>query len=130
MATQWSADGQWWWDGQRWIAAAQLRRPGASVPAPAPSRSLLTLGAFACLGLALSSYVVLSTPWFVFAPFTAGISIAVGRAVRHSLPKAERRDRAIADIGILLAVLPLAVVILGVFALQLILGYFIVTGNH
>jgi hypothetical protein len=130
MSTQWSADGQWWWNGQEWVAAARLRRPGASVPDVAPSALLLTFGAFACLGLALSSYLILLTSLLMLAPVPSIISISVGRAVRHSLPKTARRDRAVAGIGIILAALPLAVVILGVMVLQLIIAYVIITGNH
>jgi hypothetical protein len=130
MSTQWSADGQWWWNGQEWVAAARLRRPGASVPDVPVSPSLLTFGAFACLGLALSSYLILLTHLLMLAPVPSIISISVGRAVRHSLPKTARRDRAVAGIGIILAALPLAVVILGVMVLQLIIAYVIITGNH
>ena len=130
MGTQWSADGQWWWDGQNWIAAAQLRRPGASLPDAAPSPSLLTFGAFACLGLALSSYVILLTPLIILTPVTSIVSIAIGRAARHSLPKTARRDRAVAGVGIILAVLPLALIILGIVLLQLMLAYVMITGNH
>jgi hypothetical protein len=130
MGTKWSADGQWWWDGQKWLAAAQLRRPGASVLDIPPERSLLTLGAFACLGLALSSYVILLTPLVVLTPVTSIISIAIGRAAHHSLPKTAMRDRWIAGIGMLLAALPLAVIIFGIVALQLLIAYVMITGNH
>ena len=130
MRTQWSADGQWWWDGQKWVAAAQLRRPGASVPEAVPSRSLLTFGAFASLGLALSSYVILVTPLAVVVPVTSIVSISIGRAVRQYLPKTARRDRGIAGLGMILAALPLALIILAIVVLQLVLGYMIVTGKH
>ena len=130
MGTQWSADGQWWWDGQNWIAAAQLRRPSASLPGAAPSPSLLTFGAFACLGLALSSYLILLTPLIILTPVPSIASIAIGRAARHSLAKTARRDRAVAGIGIILAVLPLALIILGIVLLQLMLAYVMITGNH
>jgi hypothetical protein len=130
MSTQWSADGQWWWNGQEWIAAARLRRPGASVPDAALSPSLLTFAAFACLGLALSSYAILLTPLGVLVPFTSFISIAIGRAARHSLPKTARRDRALAGIGIIVAALLLAVFILGIMALQVMIVYVMITGNH
>ena len=130
MSTQWSADGQWWWNGQEWVAAARLRRPGASVPDAPVSPSLLTFAAFACLGLALSSYAILPTPLAILVPFTSGISIAIGRAARHSLPKTARRDRALAGIGIIVAALPMAVFILGIMALQVMIVYVMITGNH
>jgi hypothetical protein len=130
MGTQWSADGQWWWNGQEWVAAARLRRPGASVPDAAPSPSLLTFGAFACLALALSSYVILLTPLAILVPFTSIISIAIGQAARHSLPKTGRRDRVVAAIGIVVAALPLALIILAIMVLQLMIAYVMITGNH
>ena len=129
VATQWSADGQWWWDGQEWHPAAQMRRQTLSSE-PAPSPSLLTFGALACLGLALSSYLVLLSPFAIMAPVTSIISIAVGRAARHTLPKTAKRDRAIAMVGMVVAAIPLAVVIVGIIVLQLVLGYMIVTGKH
>jgi uncharacterized RDD family membrane protein YckC len=33
MRGQYSADGQWWWDGQRWVAAGQAGPAAAVVPA-------------------------------------------------------------------------------------------------
>jgi hypothetical protein len=130
MSTQWSADGQWWWNGQEWVAAARLRRPGASVPDAAVSPSLLTFAAFACLGLALSSYAILPTPLAILVPVTSIISIGIGRGARHSLPKTARRDRAVAGIGIIVAALPLAVFMLGIMALQVMIVYVMITGNH
>ena len=128
--TQWSADGNWWWDGQKWIAADQLRRPGAAAPAVAPpSRALLRFAAFASLGLALCSYVMLPSRLLGAAPPTAIIAIAVGRAARHSLPKTELLDRRIAGIGIILAILPLALVIAGIMILQVLIGYMMITGQ-
>src|SRR4030081_245424 len=99
MSTQWSADGQWWWNGQEWVAAARLRRPGASVPDAAGSPSLLTFAAFALLRLALSSSLLVPPPLAILVPFTSIISISIGRAARHSLPKTARRDRGIAGLG-------------------------------
>jgi hypothetical protein len=130
MSTQWSADGQWWWNGQEWVAAARLRRPGASVPDAAVSPSLLTFAAFACLGLALSSYLLVPTPLAILVPFTSIISISIGRAARHSLPKTARRDRGIAGLGVILAAMPLALIILAVMVLQLMFAYVMITGNH
>ena len=127
MGIQWSADGQWWWDGQKWQAVSQFHPQAASSNA-APSRSLLTFGAFACLGLALSAYLLL--PTFVLTPVASILSISIGRAVRHSLPKTARRDRRIAGLGMILAALPLAVIILGIIAIQLIFAYMFVTGKH
>jgi hypothetical protein len=116
---QFSADRQWWWTGTSWV-------PAASVPSP----SLLTGGAMACLGLALLSYVLLPTPLILAVPITSIFAISVGRAALNSLPKTATRDRWIAGIGILLAIVPLALIILGIIALMLFLGYTMVTGNH
>ena len=133
MSTKWSADGQWWWDGQQWLPARLLRRQPTSSdapPSPSPPRSLLTFGAAACLGLALVSYLMLPTPLLVFVPVTSIISIAIGRAARHSLPHTAKRDRAIALVGIILAALPLGLVIIGIVLLQLVLGFSMFSGNH
>jgi len=136
MRTKWSRDGQWWWDGQRWIAAAALRRPVATLPPPAPdalpapSPQLLTFGALACLGLALASYPLLFSHWALFGPPAEIIAIAIGRAARHSLPKTAMRDRGIAGLGMILAGLPLALIIIGILAIQLILLVVLVTGIH
>jgi hypothetical protein len=116
---QFSEDRQWWWTGTSWV-------PAASVPSP----SLLSGGAMACLGLALLSYVLLPTPLLIAVPFTSIIAINIGRAALNSLPKTSPRDRWIAGIGIILAILPLALIILGIIALMLFMGYTMVTGNH
>jgi hypothetical protein len=100
--------------------------PAASVP----SASLLRAAAFGCLGLAIVSYVLLATPFLIAVPITCILAIAVGRAALHSLPKTSSRDRWIAGIGIIAAILPLALIILGITVLTLILGYVMVTGNH
>jgi len=39
MSQQWSADGQWWWDGQAWIPAAQVQSQAAPSIPSATSRS-------------------------------------------------------------------------------------------
>jgi hypothetical protein len=116
---QFSADRQWWWNGTSWV-------PAASVPSP----SLLTAAAFGCLGLAIVSYVLVPTPFLIAVPITCILAIAVGRAALHSLPKTSTRDRWTAGIGIVLAILPLALIILGIIALQLLIGYMMLTGNH
>jgi hypothetical protein len=116
---QLSEDRQWWWTGTSWV-------PAASVPSP----SLLTGAAFACLGLALVSDVLLPTPFLLVVPVTSIIAINFGRGALNSLPKTSTRDRRIAVIGIILAILPLALVILGIIALMLFVGYVMVTGNH
>jgi hypothetical protein len=100
--------------------------PAASVP----SASLLTAAAFGCLGLAIVSYVLLPTPFLLVVPITCILAIAVGRAALHSLPKTSSRDRWIAGIGIIAAILPLALIILGISVLTLFLGYVMVTGHH
>jgi hypothetical protein len=115
---QYSADRQWWWTGTSWV-------PAASVPSP----SLLTVAALACVGLALLSYVLLLTPFLLFVPITCIFATAVGRAALHSLPKTSTL-RLIVGIGIILAILPLALIVLGISALMLFLGYMTLTGNH
>jgi hypothetical protein len=114
-----SEDRQWWWNGTSWVPAASV-----------PSRSLLNAAAFACLGLAVLSYVLIPTPFLLIVPITSIFAINCGRAALHSLPKTATRDRLIVRIGIGIAILPLALVILGIIALQLLLGYTMVTGNH
>jgi hypothetical protein len=84
----------------------------------------------ACLGLALLSYVLLPTPLILAVPITSIFAINVGRAALSSLPKTATRDRWIAGVGILLAIVPLALIILGIIALMLFMGYTMVTGNH
>jgi hypothetical protein len=119
LEPQFSADRQWWWTGTGWV-------PATSVPSP----SLLTASAFACLGLAILSYVLLPTPFLLAVPVTSIFAIAVGRAALHSLPKTSTRDRWIAGIGILFAIVPLALIILGIVALMLLIGYVMVTGHN
>jgi hypothetical protein len=116
---QFSEDRQWWWTGTSWV-------PAASVSSP----SLLTTSAWASLGLALLSYVLLPTPFLLVVPVTSIFAINIGRAALNSLPKTSTRDRRIAGIGIILAILPLALIILGIIALMLFMGYVMVTGNH
>jgi hypothetical protein len=115
---QFSEDRQWWWTGTNWV-------PAASVPSP----SLLTGAALASVGLALLSYVLLPTPLLLAVPVTSIFAISVGLAARKSLPKTSKRDRWIAGIGIVLAILPLALIILGIIALMVLLGYVTVFGN-
>ena len=116
---QFSADRQWWWTGTGWV-------PSASVP----SASLLTAAAFGCLGLAIVSYVLLLTPFLIAVPITCILAINIGIAARHSLPKTSKRDRRIAGIGMIAAILPLALIILGICVLMMLLGYMIVTGHN
>jgi hydrogenase/urease accessory protein HupE len=115
---QFSEDRQWWWTGTNWV-------PAASVPSP----SLLTAAALACLGLALLSYVLLPTPLLLAVPITSIFAINVGLAALKSLPKTSMRDRWIAGIGVVLAILPLALIILGIIGLMLFMGYVMVFGN-
>lgn len=95
-----------------------------------PSRSWVTFGAFASLGLALASYVILTTHWILLAPPASIIAIALGRGARRSLPSSATRDRRVALAGMILAVLPLGLIMLGMVAFTLLIGYSIVTGNH
>ena len=73
---------------------------------------------------------MLPTPLLIFVPVTSIVSIAIGRAARHSLPYTAKRDRAIALVGIILAALPLGLVIIGIVLLQLVLGFSMFSGNH
>jgi hypothetical protein len=118
IVQQYSEDRRWWWDGTRWL------------PVSAPARRLLTAGAFASLGLALASYVLLATHFAVLAPVTSILAIAAARAARHSLPATSKRDRRVAAIGMALAILPLALIILVIMVIQVVIGYSIVTGRH
>ena len=83
----------------------------------------------ACLGLALLSYVLLPTPFILAVPITSIFAINVGLAALKSLPKTSMRDRWMAGIGIILAILPLALIILGIIAIMLLVGYAMVFGN-
>jgi hypothetical protein len=130
VGTQWSADGQWWWDGQKWHTAASLRRPGASVQDVPLSPSLLTFGAFTCLGLALLSYLLLLTQLIALAPVTWIIAINIGHATRKSLPKTAARDRRAAGAGIVLAALPLALIVVGIFLIEFLAGFAIIFGHN
>jgi hypothetical protein len=73
--------------------------------------------------------VLLPTPFLLAVPVTSLFAIAVGRAALHSLPKTSTRDRWIAGIGIIFATVPLALIILGIIALMLLIGYAMVTGH-
>jgi hypothetical protein len=130
VGTQWSADGQWWWDGQKWHTAASLRRPDVTVQEVAPSPFLLTFGAFACLGLALLTYVLLPTHLLALAPVTSIIAINVGHATRKMLPKTAVRDRTVAAVGIALSALPLALIMLGIIVIEFLVGFSIIFGHQ
>ncbi|MFI5282167.1 MAG: hypothetical protein ACHQ0J_03465 [Candidatus Dormibacterales bacterium] len=116
---QLSEDGKWLWNGTSWA-------PVAAVPSP----SLLTAGAVASLVLALLSWAMLMTPLFFFVPVPAIIGISIGRAARQSLPSASTRDRRIALIGIIVAAIPLALILLALLAFTLLIGYMMLSGIH
>jgi len=88
MSQQWSADGQWWWDGQAWIPATQVHGHAApSAPSIAlpgrvrPHESSIWVGVLALL------LMIIQAPLAII--FTFGlIGLAILWAVTGSLGNA------------------------------------------
>jgi hypothetical protein len=91
MSTQWSADGQWWWNGQAWVPATQVHgeaAPSAHVMELGPARpreSSIWVGVVALL------VMVIQAPLAII--FTFGlIGLGVLWATTGSLGNALRFD--------------------------------------
>jgi hypothetical protein len=63
-------------------------------------------------------------------PVTSIIAINVGHATRKTLPKTAVRDRRVAEVGIALAALPLALIMLGIIVIEFLVGFSIIFGHQ
>lgn len=114
---QYSPDGQWWWDGTRWVPAAQAPQPQAQAPVPPaypqqPFPAYQPVPAEKTDGKAVGS-LISSVLW------VCGIGSVVGVVLGHlSRSQARREGRAPAGLA-------LAGLVLGYLGLAATVGVFV-----
>src|ERR1700674_3983419 len=89
MSQQWSADGQWWWDGQAWIPATQVHghaapsAPSIALPGRVHSReSSIWVGVLALLLMIIQAPLAII---FTFGLIGLAILWAVTGSLGHAL---------------------------------------------